>query len=94
MLKLMFMPVRLIGGMVAGVLATKVFERIWSMIDKQGAPDPEHREIPLAKLLAALVLEGAIFRAVRGLVDHGSRVAFSRVTGRWPGDERPEPEGT
>jgi hypothetical protein len=94
MLKLMFMPVRVIGGMVAGVLATKVFERIWSVIDKGGAPDPEHREIPLPKLLAALVLEGAIFRAVRGLVDHGSRVAFSRVTGRWPGEERPEAEGS
>jgi len=94
MLKLMFMPVRLIGGMLAGVLATKVFERIWGLIDKEDAPDPEHREIRLPKLLAALVLEGAIFRAVRGLVDHGSRVAFSRATGRWPGEERPEPEGT
>ena len=31
MLKLMFMPVRLIGGMVAGVLATKVFERLWGV---------------------------------------------------------------
>ncbi len=92
MLKLMFMPVRLIGGMVAGVLATKVFERVWGAIDKEGAPDPEHREIRLPKLLAALALEGAIFRAVRGLIDHGSRVAFSRATGRWPGDERPEPE--
>jgi hypothetical protein len=93
MLKLMFMPVRLIGGMVAGVLAAKVFERVWAAIDKDGAPDPEHREIPLPKMLAALALEGAIFRAVRGLVDHGSRVAFSRATGRWPGDERPEAEG-
>jgi Protein of unknown function (DUF4235) len=92
MLKLMYMPVRLLGGMLAGVLATKVFERVWSLFDKEGAPDPEQREIPLAKLLAALVLEGAILRAVRGLVDHGSRVAFSHVTGRWPGDEHPEPE--
>jgi hypothetical protein len=88
------MPVRLIGAMIAGALATRIFERIWGVIDKGGAPGPEHRAAPLPKLLAALVLEGAIFRAVRGLVDHGSRVAFSRVTGRWPGDERPEPEGT
>lgn len=92
MLKLMFMPVRLIGGTVAGVLAAKVFERIWRLIDNEDAPDPEYREIPLPKLLTALLLEGAIFRVVRGLVDHGSRVAFSRVTGRWPGDERPPPE--
>lgn len=94
MLKLMFMPFRLVGGMLAGVVATKIFERIWRVVDKADAPDPEHREIPIPKLLAALVIEGAIFRAVRGLFDHGSRVAFSRVTGRWPGAERPEPDGS
>jgi Protein of unknown function (DUF4235) len=92
MLKLMFMPVRLVSGMVAGVVAARVFDRIWSLFDKQGVPDPQNREIPKVKLLAALVLEGAIFRALRGLADHGSRVAFSRVTGRWPGEERPEPD--
>jgi hypothetical protein len=36
-------------------------------------------------------LEGAIFRAVRGVFDHGSRVAFSRLTRSWPGEERPDP---
>jgi hypothetical protein len=94
MLKLMFMPFRLIGGVIAGALATKLFERLWSLIDKQEAPDPGQREIPIGKLVPALLLEGAVFRAVRGLVDHGSRQAFSRLTGRWPGEERPEPEQT
>jgi hypothetical protein len=94
MLKLMFIPFRVVGGILAGLVATKLFERIWRLVDNEEAPDPEHREIPVPKLLAALVLEGAIFRAVRGLVDHGSRVAFTRLTGRWPGEERPEPEGS
>jgi hypothetical protein len=94
MLKLMFMPVRLLAGIVAGVLATRIFERIWRLIDDRGAPDPGHRETSLPKLLVALALEGAILRAVRGLVDHGSRAAFSRVTGRWPGDEGPELSST
>ena len=26
------------------------------------------------------------------LVDHGLRHGFTRLTGEWPGDERPEPE--
>jgi hypothetical protein len=38
----------------------------------------------------ALVLQGAIFRAVRGLVDHGARRGFYNLTGSWPGDEAPE----
>jgi hypothetical protein len=40
--------------------------------------------------MAALMLEGAIFGAVRGLAEHGSRSVFSRLTGRWPGEERAE----
>jgi Protein of unknown function (DUF4235) len=88
MLKLMFVPFRLVGGLLAGAFAKKLFERIWRLIDKEQAPEPEQRRISLGKLAAALVLEGAVFRAVRGLFDHGSRVAFSRVTGRWPGEKR------
>lgn len=44
------------------------------------------------KLVPALLIEGALFRVVRGLVDDGTRRGFARVTGTWPGQERPEPE--
>jgi hypothetical protein len=92
MLKLMFIPFRLAGGIVAGVVSKKVFEKIWGRIDREHAPDPEFREISIAKLIAGLALQGAVFRAVRGVVDHGMRVAFFRLTGRWPGEESPEPQ--
>ena len=42
------------------------------------------------KLLLALASEGAIFRAVRGLLDHGARRGFERFAGEWPGAEAPE----
>jgi len=48
--------------------------------------------VPLAKTAIALVVEGAIFRLVRGLTDHGARHAFAGATGTWPGEERPDPE--
>jgi len=92
MLKVMFAPFRLAGGVVAGLLAKSLFQRIWRLIDRDQAPDPGQRRISLGKLAAALLLEGAVFKAVRGLVDHGTRVAFSRLTGRWPGEERPRAE--
>ena len=91
MTKLLFIPFSAIGGILAGVVGKKTFEALWSAIDDQKAPDPEHREISLKKLIPALVLEGAIFRAVRGLFDHGTRQAFRKLTGSWPGEERPEP---
>lgn len=91
MTKILFLPFSVIGGILAGIVGKKAFHALWSAFDDEEAPDPKHREIPLTKLIAALLLEGAIFRAVRGLFDHGSREAFRRLTGAWPGEERPEP---
>ena len=92
MSKILFIPVSVIGGIAAGFVGKKIFEQIWGLIDKEEPPDPKHRETSWAKLFAALALEGAIFRAIRGLFDHGARRAFARTTGMWPGGERPEPE--
>ena len=69
----------------------KVFEGLWSLVDNEEAPDPSHRDVPWKKVLPALLLEGAIFRTVRGVVDRASRKGFSKLTGSWPGEERPEP---
>jgi hypothetical protein len=91
-MKLLFIPIGVLGGLLAGFIGKKVFEQIWGLIDKEEPPDPKHREISVPKMVAALALEGAIFRAVRGLADHGSRRSFARLAGSWPGEERPEPE--
>jgi hypothetical protein len=91
-MKLLFIPVSIVGGLVAGVAGKKIFEQLWGLIDKEEPPSAKHRQVSLPKLLAALALEGAIFRAVRGLADHASRRSFARVTGSWPGEKRPEPE--
>ena len=90
MTKLLFIPFSVIGGMIAGALSKKTFEAVWGVFDDQEAPEPKHRDVSLVKLISALVLQGAIFRAIRGLFDHGSRQAFQRLTGSWPGEEQPE----
>jgi hypothetical protein len=90
--KVLFIPVSVVGGIAAGFVGKKVFEQIWGLIDKEEPPDSKHRETSWIKLIAALALEGAIFRAARGLFDHGSRRGFARLTGSWPGEARPEPE--
>jgi len=89
--KVIFVPVSVLGGIAAGAVGKKIFELLWGVIDDEEAPDPKHREIPWKKLIPALVLEGAIFKAVRGLFDHGSRHAYRKLTGSWPGQERPDP---
>lgn len=92
MSKVLFAPFSIAGGFIAGLVGRKVFEGLWSVIDKDDAPGPDQRGVRWGKLVLALVLEGAIFRAVRGVFDHGSREAFRRLTGSWPGDEPNEPK--
>lgn len=89
-MKLLFLPFSILAGLIAGFLSKKIFDGVWRLVDEEEAPEAEHREISIAKLALALVIEGAIFRAVRGLVDHGARKGFYNLTGSWPGDEAPE----
>jgi hypothetical protein len=89
-MKLLFLPFSIVSGLIAGFLSKKVFDGVWRLVDEEEAPEAEYKEISIAKLALALALEGAIFRAVRGLVDHEARKGFYNLTGSWPGDEAPE----
>ena len=91
-MKLIFTPISIVLGLIAGLLGKRIFEGGWGLIDDEEPPKPEHREFSWPKLITALAVEGAIFRLVKGLVDHGSRSSFAKVTGTWPGKEAPEPE--
>jgi hypothetical protein len=91
-MKFLFTPIGIAGGLLAGFVGKKLFERIWGLVDDEEPPNPKHREISVPKMVAATALEGAVFSAVRGLADHGARRSFEHVAGSWPGEERPEPE--
>lgn len=91
-MKLLFAPISIVAGLLAGLAGAKIFERLWGLFDEEEPPKPEHREFSWPKLVAALAFEGAIFRLVKGLTDHGARSTFARATGTWPGEEAPRPE--
>jgi Protein of unknown function (DUF4235) len=92
MAKLIFMPISILTGLLAGIISKKVFALIWGRIDEQDPPQPQNRRADFGKLAVSLALEGALFRLVKGLVDNSSRRGFASVTGAWPGDREPEPE--
>jgi hypothetical protein len=89
-MKVVFIPVSILGGLLAGFIGQKAFDAIWGKVDDQEPPQPENREISIGKLAVALIIEGAIFRLVKGLFDHAARRGFARMTGAWPGDEQPD----
>ncbi|HWC85051.1 MAG TPA: DUF4235 domain-containing protein [Solirubrobacteraceae bacterium] len=91
-MNLVFKPIGILSGLAAGVLGKKIFELLWGLVDDHDPPEPKHRAVPIGKLAAALVLEGAVFRLIRGLAEHGARHGFSALTGEWPGEETPQSE--
>ena len=56
--KVAFTPVSIISGLLAGLIASKLFEFIWSRVADEEAPEPEHRQISWPALVIAMVLEG------------------------------------
>lgn len=90
-MKILFAPIGIVAGLLAGFAAQKAFERLWSLFDEEEAPGPDQREVEWPKLIAALAVEGAVFRLVKGAVDHGARSGFAAFTGSWPGERRADP---
>ncbi len=86
-MKFLFAPVGIVAGLIAGIAGKKAFERLWAAIDGEDPPEPDQRGAPVLKLVAALAIEGAIFRVVKGLTDQAARRGFASFTGRWPGED-------
>ena len=91
-MKFLFIPFSVASGLLAGFVGKKLFEQLWGVVDDQEPPKPQHRRVPLGKVVAAAALEGAIFKGTRAVIDHKTRAAFASATGTWPGEEEPEVE--
>jgi hypothetical protein len=44
-MKLLFLPISIIGGILAGLIAKKIVEQIWGLLDDEEPPDAKHREV-------------------------------------------------
>jgi len=51
MSKILFVPFRVLGGVIAGIIGKKAFEVLWGAIDHQDARDPKHEQIAWQKLI-------------------------------------------
>ncbi|HKJ35013.1 MAG TPA: DUF4235 domain-containing protein [Solirubrobacterales bacterium] len=88
MAKLLYKPLGLILGALAGVIASKLFEKVWEAISDEDPADPDDRDAGWGEVLVSAAVSGAIFTAVRALVQRGGAKGFERATGVWPGDKQ------
>ena len=91
-MKILFIPVSVVGGLIAGMAGKRIFNFAWGLIDEEEAPTAKHRDVRWSKLILAAALQGAIFRATKTVVDRNTRQAFAGLTGTWPGEVQPDPE--
>ena len=86
MAKLIYKPFGVAAGVVGGVLAGRVFKRIWGLVAREAdPPSATDRDKRWREVVAAAAIQGAVFGAVKAVIDRGGASAFERVTGSWPG---------
>jgi hypothetical protein len=88
MSRILFAPFSIAGSLIAGLVARKAFEGLWSAIDDEEPPEAGEEREPLARVLLAAVLQAAVFAGARALFDRQARQAYRRLTGTWPGPKQ------
>ena len=91
-MKLIYKPIGIVLGILAGLLGRRIFTFAWSRIDDEDPPKPTTEVAPWSKVLAAAALQGMIYRVTRVVVDREAAKGWSYLTGVWPGERRPDPK--
>ena len=85
--KLVYRPIDLLGGILAGTISGAVFKQVWKRVaDQDDAPDALQSEYPMYQVVVSAALQGAIFAATKAAIDRAGAQGFSKLTGSWPGD--------
>jgi Protein of unknown function (DUF4235) len=90
--KLLYKPFALLGGLIAARLGRSVFRSVWARLDAAEPPGPTTEQASLPKVVGAAALEAATMAGVAAAIDRLSARAFQYLTGLWPGKREAEPE--
>ncbi len=89
-MRLIYKPIGIVIGVLAGLVGKRVFNAIWGLFDEEEPPGPTTQVIPWPKLILAAAMQGMIYRLVRVFVDRGLAKVWASLTGVWPGERRPQ----
>jgi len=83
---LLYKPFGLVGGIVAGAIASAVVNKIWAAVspDDEGLPKARAAGERWTKVVAGAALQAAVFGAVKTGVDRAGARQFERWSGTYP----------
>ena len=87
-----YKPIGIVLGLLAGLAGTRIFNFVWSRIDDEDPPKATTQEAPWSKILTVAAVQGVIFKVTRVVVARYGARGWSYLTGTWPGEKRPEPK--
>jgi hypothetical protein len=85
--KILYKPIGIAVGVLAGLLAGKVFELIWGLVSDEQPADADDRDAGWPEVLISAGIQGAVFATVQALVRRSGAKGFERMTGIWPGGD-------
>jgi hypothetical protein len=88
---LIYKPIGIILGVLGGIVGRQVFNQVWQRVDDEEPPEPTTRDSSIVRVIAAVVLQGAIFSLVKMFIQRGGAKAWRHLFGIWPGEKRPDP---
>jgi len=95
MARLLFKPVSIVTSIFAGKLAAKLFNAIWSKLDRKSGGEslsPTARDSSFRRAAAANMVQAATYAGTRAAVDRARVRGIYHFTGLWTGDKPAKPE--
>ncbi len=86
--KILYRPVGIVSSLVAGIVAKSIVTKIWTKAvpgTDNDPPKPLESDYTMRTILAAALVEGAVYAVVKAATQRGGARAFERATGEWPG---------
>jgi hypothetical protein len=88
MTRLLYKPVGLLVSVLAGVLASGIFKKVWKLAaGEDEAPKATDVGRGWQEVLGAAALQGAIVAVVKAAAGRTAAAGTQKLTGTWPGDE-------
>jgi predicted metal-dependent enzyme (double-stranded beta helix superfamily) len=86
MARILYKPIGLLFSVLGGIVAGAVFKRVWrAAAHEDKAPKATDERRSLGEVVTASAAQGAVFGAVKALIDRAGARGFAWLTGAWPG---------